>query len=322
MVRHPALVPDPIEYLRRATGYGNPLKIFALDDDARSLAKARLRARLAGGELGEAPGFEYEVASLLLALAGAASSKLALSRLVEAEVYDASRLLEEADVEDLIIVARGLGLRVERGSPVSIPWLVSRGRVYYRRLDLSAPFTDVLENAEVESVSSLFMLGGRVYLDRRLLILMITGTARRRLLELAGRVRELIPEGLEDLEEEAKSLAEGAREPRGLVEEALPSCIKAVLARARSGRGLSDEEVYLLSTFMARIGAGSRVLEEVLSKSGLVPPGLAPLVASILYEEASRFSPYNCRALEKLGLCRCRGSLLGEYASNLRRVRG
>ncbi len=161
-----------------------------------------------------------------------------------------------------------------------------------------------------------------MYLDRRLLILMITGTARRRLLTLAERLRELVPEGLEELEDEARVMAENATGPKGLVEEALPSCIKSMLARARAGDRLRDEELYVLSTFMARIGAGSRVLEDVLVRSGLAPPGVASLVASILYEESSGFTPYNCRALEKLGICRCRGSLLVEYAANLRKARG
>lgn len=319
---HPALLADPVEYLRRSTGYSNPLKIFASDEDAIRLAEDRIRARLTGGTLPRAPSVEYEVASFLLALAASAPSRLALSRLVEAEVSDAAKLLEKSELEDLIAVARGLGLRVERVKPLSIPWLVSKGRLYVRKLDLAAPFTDVLENASVDSVSSLFMLKGMVYLDRRLLTLLIAGAARRRLLALAEAVREAVPTGLEGLEEAARRAAEGAPGGVGLVEEALPSCIKSILARGRAGEPLRGEEVYLLATFMARIGAGAGVLEEVLARSGLAPPSLAPMIASILYEEASSFNPYNCRALGELGLCECKGSLLGEYFSSLRRARG
>ncbi len=319
--RHPALLPDPVEHLRRSTGYGNPLKILGLDEDVRRLALERVKARLHGVEWKGAPTSEYEVSTLLIALASVSASKLALTRFLDAEVGDAISRIQDEDLSVLIEVAQGLGIRVTRGGEVEMPWLISRGRVYYRRLDISAPVSDVLENARISNVTSLFMLKGRVYLDRKLLLEVIAGAARKRLEDLAREIAPLIP-GLDELADRIKDLAEEtASRPRGLVEEALPSCIKALIARGRTGRGLSDEEVYVLATFMANIGAGPQILEEVLAKSGLAPPELAPSIASILIEEASSYKPYNCKTLDEMGLCSCRGSLLLEYSSNLHRSR-
>lgn len=322
--KYPVLVGDPIGFLQEKTGYRSPLTLYARDEDFMKSVEARLMSRLEGGEWSPATSSEAEVASLLLSLYIASrASRLALTRFIDGELEYARRMLEGEDLEVLARAAGILGVRLYRDRAARIPWLYSRGRLYYRELALSAPFTDVFENIEGVDVTSLYILDGRVYLDRELLVTLITGVMRRRLYRLAEDLSGAEVEGVEDLVERVRRLVEhGAPLSAPVSEDLFPDCIKSILSKPSRGEPLSDEEVYVVATFLAGINAGSSMLERLLVEAGLVKPELAPLIGGILYEEARGFKPYNCKTLQEMGICRCRGSLISEYWARARRGRG
>ena len=322
--RYPILVEDPIQFLRDRLGYSDPLKLLSGDREVLELAEKRAISRLSGEDWAGAASSEYEVASLLMALvASLKASRLALSRFIEGEVSSLVKSLEGEDIEVLVRVASALGVRVDRGKRVRIPWIITRGRIYYRVLDLSTPLPDALEYMDLDedSIASLFILEGRVYLDRRLLINLISGLARRRLYSIAESLSDLEAPGIMEIVSSIKSYMEhGVYAVKGVDISAFPECIRNIMDKAKNGMALSDEEVYIISTFLSNINADVSILEEVLVSGGLVRPELAPIIVPILYEEASKFRPYNCRRLRELGYCECRISLIAEYWSNLRKA--
>jgi len=322
--KYPVLVRDPLGFLQDKTGYRNPLSLYARDDEVLKSVESRLESRLEGGKWRPADSSEAEVASLLLSLYIASrASRLALTRFIDGELEYVRGELVREDLEVLTRIAELLGIKLYRDRVVRVPWLYSRGRLYYRELGLSASFTEVFGNIEGVNVSSLYVLGGRVYLDRELLVTLITSVMKSRLYGLAEDLSGVEVDGVDDLVSRVRDVVEhGAPIPATVSEDLFPDCIKSILSKSKEGSVLSDEEIYVMVTFLAGINAGTSMLERFLVEAGLAKPELAPLVSGILYEEAKRFKPYNCRALQDMGLCKCKGALIPEYWARVRRGRG
>ncbi len=322
--KYPFMV-DPQSYLSRIIP-GRPLEILARDRDYIELARARLVAALLGGGDWRPEGLtsEDEVASFYLALAAAGkASKLALSKFIDAELERARRLMEEEEEDSLFEVAWRMGLRIERRI-IRMPWLVDdAGRVMYRSLNMAVRVDDVLRaTAGVASLANMFLKDGWVYLDRGGLIELLLGAARRRLYGLVEELSGVDSEGLEELAFQVRvAVEEASIDEIGFIGEAVPECIKELLEKAES-RGLSEEELYVLATFLANTNAPARVLAGILASSGLAVGELANVIAEVMIVKAKEFKPYNCRELLSRGICsKCpKGGLLEGYKANVKRM--
>ena len=327
LIREMPQLVDPLEYLRRALGVGDPLRLLAGDEEYRGYALERLRARMTGKPWKPLATGEDEVASLLLALyAAARAGRLALARLVEEEAMDVARKASgDGAVDERLAreIASLIGFKPVEAR-LMVPWVEIRGRVEPRVFRYSVSVYDALRLAgdRLDLVHSM-VKKGRIYTDASGLLELAVEAIKYRLLETGERLAEVEVEGLEELVEEARRLAEQAPAgPRGHarpVREAYPECVRRLIAKAESGR-LTSREFYTLATFLAYtrdVETMARVLE-ALGVAG----GVAGAVAEVILEEASLWKPYNCEALGRMGVCECRGDLISEYNMLIRRVQG
>jgi len=183
---------------------------------------------------------------------------------------------------------------------------------------------DVLKaTAGVSSLTNMFLRNGWVFLDRGGLIDLLLGAARRRLYKLAEELSNIDSESLDELALQVKiSVDEIGLDEIGFIEEALPECTKRLIDKAMGGERLSEEELYVLVTFLANINAPTTLLASVLDSSRLAPRNIARMMAEVLMREAKSFKPYNCRQLTARGICeRCpKEGLLEEYKVKVKRM--
>ncbi len=331
LVRYLPQLVDPIEYLQKALGVSDPLRLLAGDEEYKRHALERLRARITGKQWKQLATGEDEVASLLLALyAAARAGRIALSRLIEEEAMEVARkasrdgAVDEQLVKEIAVI---IGFKPVE-SRLAVPWVeVKPGRIEPRLFTYSVSVYDALRLAgdRLDLVHSM-VKNGRVYIDASGLLDLAVEAVKYRLGETAQRIAEAEVEGLEDLVEEAKRLAEQAptgrheqARPVRPVREAYPDCIGRIISKAESGE-VSSEEFYLLATFLAYT-RDTESMARVLEALG-VGRGVAGTVAEVILEEASLWKPYNCDALRRMGICECTGDPISEYHNLIRRVQG
>ena len=317
--KYPHLV-DPWSYASLKLGFDRAFEVIASDEHFIGLALRRIKLANEGLPDEISTSTEDEVFSFWLSLLSlkAAGSVYLLNRVVDAEVNRISRFLE--DEEDLVGVARALGVRVEVRS-ISFPWVVVKGKVIRRVLDFAVPVRDFLRCAAGSKFEELrlvnnFVKGGYVFLDRRRLVKLLAEASRRAIVE---KLKMEAPETplFERLVEEVKALE--VREATGFDEELLPECIKQIIARS-TARRLSDEEVYVLLTFLSSIGAPREYVSRILVETGLAGRDRAEVIAESL-SKVRGYTPFKCEELKARGICDCTEDLVREYTSRVRRRR-
>jgi DNA primase large subunit len=320
--KYPYLV-DPWSYASSKLGFERAFEIIAGDEHVVKLALKRVNLALEGGLPDEiSASTEEEVFSFWLSLLSlkVASSVYLLNRIVDAEVERAARFLEGE--EDLISVARALGIRVE-GKSISFPWVVVKGKVTYRVLDIAVPVGDFLRYASSSRLEELrlvnnFVKGGYVFLERRRLVKLLVEASRRFILESLRVVEAPETPVFERLVEEVKELE--VMEASGLREELLPECIKQIISRSLA-RKLSDEEVYVLLSFLSSVGAPREYVSSLIARMGLADEGKAVVIAESL-AKIKGYTPFKCEELKAKGICDCDEDLVKEYISRVRRHQG
>ncbi|MCX8195589.1 MAG: hypothetical protein N3F67_00670 [Acidilobaceae archaeon] len=292
----------------------------ALEEAASELFEICVRRleAIARGEAYEARGAEEEVLSFwlsLMALREAGSTRL-LERALRREGERLYALLEGASLEELVGLASAMGAEVKREA-LEIPWAIQRGKEVRIRLEvaISAPsYLSLVAGTREERLKLVnsFLLGGWVYMDARLLRLFLKEALPRYLLR---RLRELEPPEGRFIELVMKARALEAREA-GVREELFPKCIVDLLAKARVSVP-SDEEVFVILSFLRAIGAPSAYVEELLRETGLGAGREGVIAAALARLEVS---PYSCKELKERGMCECEEDLVKEYLRALRKA--
>jgi len=328
--KYPFLV-DAARFIKSELGYELPLlEVIAGDEDILGAAARLLEAAARGKPL---PGFERPWVNVLayhaaLAAAGASGSLRLKRRLVDAIAFEVREALRGEDLEGLFRVASALGLPLSR-EKLAIPWLYGKKGLVPRILVASVPLAPYLgliklveASDELRLVNS-FLLGGRVYLDRPRLEGLLVAGARARAFELMEAYAEDVQASrLVELGRRAAMLLEQGVPSQGYDPSLAPECIRRIEARVASGEA-SDEELYVLVTFLAAVGAEPDYLADIIYSSGTASRPLASIIAESLILEAKRFRPYRCEVLREKRICECSEDLTREYFSRLRaRARG
>lgn len=320
------------EFLARETGLPDPLLEIAGDPSLIDLAVKRIESLLGGNFresfLAKTSSFEAVVSFYLgLAIAGKASRTL-LAMVISREVSEISRLLSEEAEERVLRVASMLGIRVGKGQ-ARIPWIITReGRVVERVLPYSLNIRDYLELAAASnwgrSLANSFILGGKVFLDSSGLKNLIVIKARQKMEEDARRLSALespyISQAVKRLLEEYGSTPSSPQiVGKGLVYEALPQCVRGILEKGLSGETITDEEFFLLTSFLANVGAPPKLLSELLSVQLGVDKDASLSIAVKALKIASEFKPYDCTKPPGREICSdCPGDLVKHYLGRIR----
>ena len=312
-----------LESLRSAAsivvGSPAPVSLATLlsDRDVLELGFERAAAALEGGLEGRTYASSEEAISSFVAgvLIASRAGPVAARRVLDGEWARALKLIVDGREEPSVVarIVESAGVRVEPASRL-IPWK-PRGRSVERlslqwrvRVDGYLKLSSgIVEKLPILSLTEAFLETGYVYLDIARLRALGAAAARRLLEE---RFREA--EGLGASGEIGYYAERLKRLARGLLPykpEALPDCIRQ--AASKKPGEISDLEAYTLIAFLTNVDAGEKGAEDLLKG----PAGsIAPVIARLIAEgELERYNPPPCRKLREEGVCKCKGSILGEY---------
>ncbi len=291
----------------------------------------------------------FHVAVLLLRLVG---ERRALSRFAVAYSKLAYEHLRGMGEEAVAAIGARLGLRIEyaRRGYVLIPVGFRRGVLIYRRLPLRIWFRDYLRYAARLSTDPKYAPVNQVldkgwfYLDKEIASRVLEEAVYHRIMSMYSD----IPEAGERLASAvavfreavmkhygssvAEAVAEGGgggETSGGIVPEAYPPCIKAMIERLRAGENLSHHERFTVAAFLARIGMDVEDILDLFRNA----PDFNERIARYQIEHIAglrgsrkKYMPYSCSTLKSLGLCPVEGDCgarnpLAVYRRNLWRMR-
>jgi DNA primase large subunit len=318
------------DFAIRNLGFRVTLRMLASDESIASTALSVIESSASGDyKIREPSSTEEAVLSFYLALG--AAKLLGASALESVASYYASlasRAMEYEDDKSLLAIARRLGVEIENAS-LSIPWSVGRdGSIRVKIYNYSVRLPSFLRFAATRTPPGLelqnqMLLGGNVYLDKRLLILLLREAVRDL---IYARARELDPSEIADTEfalRAREAYERAMRRRRGVKWDpnALPPCVENSLNSIASGSA-SGDQLYLAATFIGalsltamEIADALKLQEDDVRVRGLV--NLSKIAAS------KGFAPYTCEEAKRRGLCPlandCRGpDPLREYFRRLR----
>ncbi len=308
------------EYLAKELGYEAPLALIMKDPDIIDITITRLSEALKKGvaplENGRTIYDEVVSHHLALLLAGKLGARVA-ERIARAEAARAAKYLELEDTDSLIALTAELGLTVKRES-ISFPWVYDlRKRTYRSRVLPVAIRLDSYLKAVASSdepqlrLTNAFLLRGWVYVDRKMLIEIlkhaIYNTIKYRLHENTTLYSdEVSDELLTKAHKVATEILDQKEKGLTWSPEAFPPCITSLLAKA-SDRGLnslSDEEGYLLTSFLALLGPNDNDLENLFRETGVSESKAVNAIINLIkLAKDKRTRIYTCKALKGLGIC-------------------
>ena len=332
--RYPFLV-SLNDFSERELGFRVTLRTLASDPLVSEAALSALEAAISGSQAERKPASTEEaVLSFYLALGLArALGPSVLEAVAKYYADSAAAALALEDEDSLISISKALGLDVLR-SNTSIPWTVGRdGRVRMRVLPYAMPVPQYLANAAKSSNTALafqnqFVLGGLVYLDRRLLSRLLREAFYILIRKRAEALDVDDLAGTRLLEEARIRLERALRARRGLRwdPKALPPCLREALLSIAEGSSV-DEQVYLAAAFTGSLGLNEYDLRESLESepSPEVTVRLRGLVALGKIAVDEGYGVFTCEEARKRGICpapdACRGpDPLREYFRRLKRL--
>ncbi|MCE4604908.1 MAG: hypothetical protein F7B20_08130 [Aeropyrum sp.] len=305
-------------------GYGEAsLDLLAGDEDLVRLGFRRAVAAVEGW-LGYPFGssLEEELASFALSLSIAArAGPRALRKVVEGEASRAVVLLKREPPDVIAEVLAAAGFPVERRL-LEVPWVEDRGRIVRLSLGWRMGVSSFLKLSAYSGSAELRMpnqmvMDGFVYMGDSRLREAAVAAARMAVEARAGEAAILESMLIEDYSSMLGVMVEGGAP---IVVEALPPCISRIVSKASRGEALTWGEMYLLLSFMASIRAPPQAIEEILRPSlGESARGVAWAYSRL---EPTRYQVPSCEALGRMGICECRGSLVKDYVSRVRRALG
>ncbi|MEM1685601.1 MAG: hypothetical protein QXO93_04595 [Acidilobaceae archaeon] len=314
--KYPFLV-DPVVYSNEILGKTRGLDDIAGEEPIISLAAKRIEYTVRGEPLPDYIGTttEEEVFSFwlaFLALREAKSISL-LDKMIKLEVDRVKRFLEKESLDNLIFIAKRMGVKVDIVE-LRIPWIIKGNKVYYRELNIAVNIADYLKytagtREERLKLINSFLLKGRVYMDTVLFKLFLLEAINRFILEKVKNIEP--PEVPAFLKLVSNTREYEIREVRGIKEELFPNCILEIISKSRTAK-ISGEEAYVLLTFLNNIGAPREYIEDIIVRVGLAPRDKAKLIVGAL-DKLRDYTPFNCDELKARSICDCKGNLIEEY---------
>ncbi|MCE4612317.1 MAG: hypothetical protein F7C07_00585 [Desulfurococcales archaeon] len=336
IAKYPFIV-DFEKFLAKEARISDPLPEIVNDPDLIDLATKRIESLLRGNLresfLSRLDSFGAVTSFYLgLAIAGKASRTL-LALVISKEISEASKMLSGESEEVTLHIASMLGVKVKKGQ-ARVPWIItSEGKTVERVLPYTLDLKDYLEilgrSARSETLANSFILDGKVFLDSSGLKRLVIAKARWKIENEAKKLSSLesahLSRAAKTLLGEFGSAAEAppSAAVAGLIHEALPECIKSIIEKGLSGADISDQEFFLLLSFLANIRAPPKLLSEVFSKQlGLSRDAALDLSIKAL-KIASDFKPYDCSKPPGREVCSdCPGDLVRYYLEKVKTVRG
>ncbi len=316
---------DPESMARRLLGSSPPLVELLSESEAIGIARALLENAVEKGRLEFPPASELERVvgyHTALALASLSRSPVLVRAIIEATYEHAISILRSMRNDDLERTAKVLGARLEK-SGTTINWIVDNGRIIPLHLQYSIDLPHYLAIAGSSDDPMLllpnsFLRGRRVYLDRDRLISLLAFAVKKRVQGLIDKYRSLESSVLS---QEARRLAARLSRPaRGGIDwESVPECIRRLVDKGVE----TDEEAYMLVSFIAYIGPDRREIEEVLLRSDLASSGSLENLSDAILSLGRRFTPYKCDSELGKKICgsQCQEGVLREYFQRVKEKR-
>jgi len=280
---------------------------------------------------------ESEIISypLSLALVYGSKSNWLLNRFATIEAKRVEEELRREPRDKLLEIAKsGFSWEIE---PVDL-------RLEWEELPFSIPLQSYLEAATSFNdphwkLINRYVKGGRVFLNSGSLARLISEGFKTKIIRRASE-RELhnfrIPEALAPYLDEIQRYAQENMQfddelPQGLVSDARPPCIAAIMEDVKAGKSLSHMARFALTTFMVNVGES---VDDVLKLFGNVADfdegkaryqieHIAGMIGS-----RTKYKPPKCDVLRSFGLCVgmdefCRNAKhpLNYYRNKLRRMK-
>jgi DNA primase large subunit len=307
-------------FLRKASsfieGYGLTLKDLAAPEYSGIVNRAveRVRNSIEGKKIvTDWKDPETEILAYPLALAFVYGLKMewVISRFAVAEQKRCDELLNmEKDNQKLAEVAEdGFGWKLE---PIDV-------NLEGKKFDFRLGVTEYLEvapqfhSARWKLVNR-YLLNGEVYLKKSEAARLISGSVKNKIIERAteDEIRKFeIPEAFRPHLEELMKLAKRKRvyeeeAPVGLVEEAKPPCIVAIINDLAAGKSLSHMARFTITTFMLNVGEGVDDVLKLFSNVADFDQGKARYqiehIAGMIGSK-TKYKPPKCDVLRSFGLC-------------------
>jgi DNA primase large subunit len=307
-------------FLRKASsfigGYGLTLKDLAAPEYSGIVKRAveRVRDSIEGRKIvtdWKDPETEILAYPLALAFAYGLKAGWVIRRFATAESKRCYELLKMEDGQKLIEVAEdGFGWKLE---PIEM-------NVEGKRFDFMLGVTEYLEVApQFHSANwklvNRYILRGRVHLKQSEVARLLSESVKNKIVKRAmeEEVRKFeVPEAFGPYLEEVMRLVEKKRKfyddeaPVGLVEEAKPPCIMAMISDLAAGKSLSHMARFTITTFMINVGENvdnvlrlfSKVADFDEEKARYQIEHIAGRIGS-----KTKYAPPKCDVLKSYGLC-------------------
>ncbi|MDD1766819.1 MAG: DNA primase large subunit PriL [Candidatus Methanomethyliaceae archaeon] len=307
-------------FLRKASsfieGYGLTLKDLAAPEYSGIVKRAveRVRNSIEGKKIStdwKDPETEILAYPLALAFTYGLKADWVVRRFANAESKRCFELLKMEGGQKLMEVAEnGFGWVLE---PVDM-------NTEGKRFDFALGVTEYLEVApQFHSANwklvNRYLIRGRVHLKQSEVARLMSESVKNKIVKrsMEEEVRKFeVPEVFGAYLDEVTKLVERKREfydeeaPRGLVEEAKPPCIMAIISELAAGKSLSHMARFTITTFMLNIGENiDNVLRLFNSVADFDEAKARYQIEHIAGRIGSRtkYAPPKCEVLKTFGLC-------------------
>jgi len=256
---------------------------------------------------------EVEIFSYPLALALVYSSKISwlVNRFATSEAKRCEDLLKMEPAPKLVeIGSESFGWKVEQ-SKLALEW---------EKMDFKLGVSEYLEAAPQFHSAAWKIINkhvdrGSVYLTSKDFARLLSENLKLKIIRKASNeeVKKFeMPEVFRPLREEILKLAEGKKQyfedevPAGLVDEARPPCIVAMINDMSAGKSLSHMARFTITTFMINVGEGVDDVMKLFGNVADFDEGKARYqvehIAGIIGSK-TKYKPPKCEVLRSFGLC-------------------
>ena len=316
--------------------YGLPVyKLVELRPELSNITMKRIENAIKSGRVPKpASSLEDEVLSFYLSsvLASLIGDRWLISRMALAEAERAYSFMVNEPDENIVAIARHIGLRtlVYRKAIYKEPVAIVRGVIVYNLFNYAMKLVEYIKVAKrllgdpAWKPINMPVLRGYIYLRREQVLRIMKESLA---IYIENKIRSMrstndfdrIEATVKPLAEKVRQLLASARRPRVtregrtiiprgvIIEEAFPPCISDLVEKARRGENLSHHERFALATFMLNIGAD---IDSVVDLFRNMPDFNEKITRyqvehlAGLRGSGKKYLVYSCEKMRTLGICK------------------